>query len=101
RAAGGVLGVADSAPPPPPPGRLPGRAPVKHQRPQVLPDAVDRLARHRHIDVPDSDPGAAGPVDDEAGQAGAQRSEDMALLFVTPGARTQQETSVEGSEQAP
>ena len=96
---GDVLLVADRAAPPLPARRLPGRLAAADQQPQVLPDAVDVLARGGNAAPPDADPRPARLVDHQAGQAGAQRPGDVPLLLVPAGQRFHHEPAVERGEQ--
>ncbi len=99
RGPGHVLLVADRAAPPPPARRLLGWLAAADQQPQVLPDAVDVLARGGDAAPPDADARAARLVDDQAGQAGPQRPGDVPFLLVSAGQRFQQEPAVERGEQ--
>jgi len=95
RAAGHVRAVAEGRAPQRRVARRRGRLSIQHQRLQVLPDAVDGLARRGQPTVPDPDPGVPGPVNHQAGEAWQQRADHMSFLHVAARACRQLEPAVE------
>ena len=95
RTASHVRAAAEGRTPQPPGGRPRGRPTVQHQRLQILPDAVDRLARRGQPTPPYPDPGPPGPVDHQAGQARPQRTDHMPFLHIAARASRQLEPAVE------
>ena len=95
RTASHVRAAAEGRTPQPPACRPRGRPTVQHQGLQILPDAVDRLARRGQPTPPYPDPGLPGPVDHQAGQARPQRTDHMPFLHIAARASRQLEPAVE------
>jgi ubiquinone/menaquinone biosynthesis C-methylase UbiE len=70
------------------------RPTIQYQRRQILPNAVDGLARRGQPTPPDPDPGPPGPVDHQAGEARQQRTDHMPFLHVAARASRQLEPAV-------
>ena len=99
RAAGHRAPASECGPPCAQVGDLRGGLSIGHQWHQVLTDAGHLLTGHRQSLTPDADVARAVDVDDQAGVAGLQRDERLAVEFDPAGSGVGLEAPVEGGEQ--